>query len=288
MRPRGVPRTIAVARIVAALLALAPVAMSSPPAAVAAPISPKPGVVDGRVWHLRNSLSTGMTNLRFTYGRPGDFAVMGDWDGNGSATAGALRVAPDGVHFLWLLRNTNSAGPADITVMYGIADHRAVSVYDVPIVGDWDGNGTDTPGVVRVRPQEMTFLLRNSSTSGAAEISFRYGRSGFPVVGDWDGDGTDTPGVTVASLGEPGQKFWYLRNSNSAGPAEISLVYGNGADIVISDDWDGDGKDTPGVVRRSPTPPGTRWLLRNSTTSGVADVRFDYGTNSGAVVVVWR
>jgi hypothetical protein len=51
-------------------------------------------------------------------------------------------------------------------------------------VGDWDGNGTDTPGIRRGN----VFHLRNSNTSGVAQISFSHGSAGSPpVVGDWDG-----------------------------------------------------------------------------------------------------
>jgi hypothetical protein len=43
---------------------------------------------------------------------------------------------------LWELRNSNSAGPANITFNYG--PNGAI-----PVVGDWDGNRTTTVGIVR-------------------------------------------------------------------------------------------------------------------------------------------
>jgi len=52
------------------------------------------------------------------------------------------------------------------------------------VVGDWDGNGTDTIGVFR----NGVFYLRNSNTNGFADLAFTYGQPGdVPVVGDWNG-----------------------------------------------------------------------------------------------------
>jgi hypothetical protein len=36
---------------------------------------------------------------------------------------------------------------------------------DTAVTGDWDGTGTDTPGIVRSR----RFYLRNSNSSGPAD-----------------------------------------------------------------------------------------------------------------------
>ena len=55
---------------------------------------------------------------------------------------------------------------------------------DQPIVGDWDGDGTDTIGVCR----NAQFLLRNSNTVGFADIVFGLGIPGdMPIAGNWDG-----------------------------------------------------------------------------------------------------
>ena len=120
-----------------------------------------------------------------------------------------------------------------------------------------------------------TWYLRTSLTTGFGEIVFRYGRTGtFPLMGDWDGDGTKTPGIV------DGNK-WYLRNSNTTGFADVEFVYGVKGDHPIVGDWDGDGLDTPGVVRfRGGCGPfdcvliPAEWHLRNSNTTGVADLSF--------------
>ncbi len=82
-----------------------------------------------------------------------------------------------------LLRASNRAGPADVTVAFGRPG-------DLVLTGDWNGGGIDTPGVRRGN----VFYLRNSLTSGRAQISFTYGRAtDTPVAGAW-GIATGAPG----------------------------------------------------------------------------------------------
>ncbi len=126
-------------------------------------------------------------------------------------------------------------------------------------------------------PMTSRFYLRNSNSSGFADISFLYGNGGAgwtPIVGDWDGDGVKTIG-----LYDPMTSRFYLRNSNSSGFADISFLYGNGGAgwIPIVGDWDGDGVDTIGLY----DPVTSRFYLRNSNSSGFADISFLYG-NGGA------
>ncbi|MDQ3681090.1 MAG: hypothetical protein M3378_11245 [Actinomycetota bacterium] len=156
----------------------------------------------------------------------------------------------------WYLRNSNSTGSPDGVFRFG-------NPGDIPIVGDWNGDGLKTVGVVRGN----TWLLRNSNTTGDPDIVFQYGNPGdIPIVGDWNGDGIDTPGVVQ------GGNIWALRNSNTTGFADGVFQYGNPGDIPIVGDWNGDGLDTAGVVQ-----PGGVWALRNSNSTGYADGVFRYG-----------
>jgi hypothetical protein len=85
-------------------------------------------------------------------------------------------------------------------------------------VGDWDGNGRDSIGVVR---GGRSWYLRTSTSGGPADISITYGAEGdIPVVGDWDGNGRDSIGVVRGTA-------WYLRDSLSGGPAQRSFSYGS-------------------------------------------------------------
>ncbi|MGH9167442.1 MAG: twin-arginine translocation signal domain-containing protein [Acidimicrobiia bacterium] len=189
----------------------------------------------------------------------GGIPVVGDWDGDGVATAGVFH---DGT---WYLKNRNDSGPPELVFPYG-------NPGDIPVVGNWDGQGGDTVGVVRSNGH---WFLRNSNSPGVADLEFWYGNPGdLFVVGDWDGDGVDTPGA-IRSNGH-----WFLRNSNSPGFADLEFWYGNPGDRFVVGDWDGDGVDGPGVVRQS-----GHWFLRNTPTIGVADRDFWFG-NPGDIPVV--
>ena len=170
----------------------------------------------------------------------------------GTDTPGVVR---DGT---WLLRNSNTSGPADITIDgFGPGDGLYVA-------GDWDGDGIDTIGVV----VGNTFYLRNSLDSGDADIVVGYGRPGdTPVIGDWNGDGIDTIGVRRNNV-------FYLRNANTTGIADITLGYGKGSDTPVVGDWNGDGIDTFGIRR------GNSYYLRNSNSTGIADITYAYGAGT--------
>ena len=59
------------------------------------------------------------------------------------------------------------------------------------MVGDWNGDGIDTPGVVR----GTTWYLRNSNTTGVADVTFTYGNpDDLPLAGRWVA-GHDGPAV---------------------------------------------------------------------------------------------
>ncbi len=84
----------------------------------------------------------------------------------------------------------------------------------------------------------------------------------------------ETPGTPQGSwqpVGTYDQPNFLLRNSNTAGPADINFVYGQDGDVALSCDWDGDGIDTPAVFRDGV------FYLRNSNSPGPADRMVTFG-----------
>jgi hypothetical protein len=64
----------------------------------------------------------------------------------------------------------------------------------VPVVGDWDGDGRDSPGLYRTR--DGVFRLRDELGRELPPVVFGTpGGAELPVAGDWDGDGRDSVGV---------------------------------------------------------------------------------------------
>jgi hypothetical protein len=205
---------------------------------------------NGKIY-LKSTNATGFADAQIVYGIPGDLPVTGDWNGDGVDTIGVYRNGK------FYLRNANTTGTADIVFAFGQAG-------DLPIAGDWNNDGTDTIGVYR--SSIAKFFLRNTNDAGAADAAFILGNPGDkPIAGDWNADGVDTTGVFRPTNGKI-----YLSNVNAVsypGP----IVFGIPGDLPTAGDWDGDGVDTIGVYRNG------RFLLRNTNTTGVADLSFLLG-----------
>ena len=112
--------------------------------------------------------------------------------------------------------------------------------------------------------------------------TFFYGDPGdVPFTGDWDCDGDDTPGLYRFSDG-----FAYLRNSNTAGIADIRFFFGNPGDVPLAGDFDGDGCDTLSLYR----PGSAEFFIINELGSeskglGAAEFSFVFGDPGDTPVV---
>ncbi|MCW5853876.1 MAG: hypothetical protein KIT87_27660, partial [Anaerolineae bacterium] len=167
----------------------------------------------------------------------------------------------------WTLGASLSYGTPSTTFAYGA---RLGSSPVTPLLCDWDGNGSKTPGVF----VNGTWTIRNSNSAGAndAVISFGQARD-VPVCGDWDGNGTETVGVVRGTQ-------WLLRNSNTPGAPDITFTYGQLGDTFVVGDWNNDTRDTPGVYRYG------MWYLRNSNSAGAADIVFAFNPVGAGTPVV--
>lgn len=228
-------------------------------------------------WLLRNSNAGGSPDINFTYGVKNDHGGGFDWDGDGDDTVGIARPNFSTGQWQWLLRNTNSAGNPDINFQYG-------SIYtDVPVAGDWNGDNTDTVGVVRATKSGVwQWLLLNSNAAGTPDINVLYGSTAtdVPLPSDWDGDGDDSLGVARAHAAS-GLWQWLLRNDASPGNPEITPFFFGAfrTDLPLAGDWDGTGPDTVGVARLDRPSGQWKWFLRNTNDAGNADVTpFSYGS----------
>jgi DNA-binding beta-propeller fold protein YncE len=169
----------------------------------------------------------------------------------------------------FFLRNTNSAGAPDFSFALSWA-----AAGDIPVIGDWNGDGVDTVGFYR--PSTRQFLLNNLNASTTAPLhTITFGLTGdIPLIGDWDGDGIDGIGVF-----RPSNATFYLRNIASPGNPDLIVKFGAGTDKPIVGDWDADGRDSVGVWRPSN---GTFYLNNGLQTTGTApiDRSFVYGLST--------
>jgi hypothetical protein len=148
----------------------------------------------------------------------------------GSTTVGVYRATTGAFY----LKNSNAAGNADMSFIYGNPST------DKPLVGDWTGQGKNTVGVYRATTG--AFYLKNTNAAGNADMSFIYGdpKTDIPLVGDWTGQTNSTTGAPIDTVGiyRKTTGAFYLKNSNAAGNADMSFVYGNpSTDTPLVGDW---------------------------------------------------
>ena len=143
---------------------------------------------------------------------------------------------------------------------------------DYPFVGDWDCNGSETPGLYR--QSDGYVYLRNSNTQGNADIRFFFGNPGdIPLAGDFNGNGCDTVSIYRPSEGRVFIINELGANDGGLGAAELDYYFGNPGDKPFVGDFNRNGIETVGLHRE------TTGLVyfRNSHTQGNADNQFYFG-----------
>ncbi|MBS0557253.1 MAG: 6-bladed beta-propeller [Proteobacteria bacterium] len=163
------------------------------------------------------------------------------------------------------LRNTLSAGSPDITASVAGANGA-----DLPIVGDWNGDGIDTAGLYR--PSTATFYLWDRWTGldvAKPDYSFVFGAANsLPEAGDWNGDGRDGVGVF-----QPGTGTHLLKDDLIAGAAVYAVAFGASGDKPAAGDWNQDGAGSVAVYR----PVDGRFHATNRNISAVAPEELGQG-----------
>lgn len=121
-----------------------------------------------------------------------------------------------------------------VTIRFGRAD-------DFPLCGDWDGNGIDTPGVVRGN----VFHLAGSRRDGGAPVTtFAFGRADdHPLVGNWDIDHAEE--VALAR----GNTYVFASDNVAGGGRVTSYRFGRADDFPVVSSFGGTGSDTLALRR---------------------------------------
>ncbi len=148
------------------------------------------------------------------------------------------------------LRNSNTTGPADFSILFGDSS-------DLPVAGDWNGDGIATIGIYR--PSTGEFFLKDENTFGAPVVyNFTLGNPGdVPFAGDWDGDGKDSVGVY-----RPTNGVIFMKDTLSTGFADYAMLFGIAGDQPLAGDWNADGADSVGIYR------GDEFFLTDTTCNG--------------------
>ncbi len=192
-----------------------------------------------------------------------DVPITGDFDGDGRTDMGVYRPSTA----QWIVKLSSGGVLRDPKTnalpVFGVAN-----LYDIPIPGDYDGDGKTDLAVFR--PATSEWLVVKSSGGGividpATGLAPRFGGPDLmdiPIPADFDGDGR-----TDLAVFRPSTAQWLVKLS--AGGVLRDPVTGkvpqfggpNLMDVPIPGDYDGDGKADLAVFRVSTA----QWIVRLSS-----------------------
>ncbi len=191
-----------------------------------------------------------------TFGQTGDKPLtVADWDGDGKADPSVYRDSAVGSQSYFYYRGSLNNPSGNITyVPWG-------KTGDIPVRGDFDGDGKSDATIFR--PAEQRWYMRLSSTGALSADSWGIASDKF-VCADYDGDGKTDLAVFRSGI-------WYVKQSSNGLPAYYT--WGLATDTLVPADYDGDGKADAAVYRSGV------WYIRNSGTSALSVANFGLATD---------
>jgi hypothetical protein len=217
-------------------------------------------------------------------GIAGDIPIVGDWNGDGHSKIGIYRP----LNGLFIL-DTNGDGVLDTgDQVFSFAGAGNVAG-DIPVVGDWNGDGRSKVGLFR---QGFLWILDVNgngvldTANGDKVFAFGGVTGDVPIVGDWTGTGVSKPGLVRQGF------LWILDINDSyvtginPGQGQVVFPYGGyTGDVPLVGDWNGTGTSQVGVFRQ-----GFLWVLDAGGHRAIdaSDLVFAYGGLSGDKPVLGR
>jgi len=211
-------------------------------------------------------------------GVPGDIPISGDWNGDGYTKIGIYRPS-NGLFIL----DSNGDGQLDAgDAVFNL--HIGTQAGDIPVVGDWNGDGRSKVGYFR---QGFLWILDyngNGVYEPGVDKSYVYGgvAGDLPVVGDWTGTGTGKIGIYRQG------GLWILDANGNGTQDATDPVFGYGGiagDLPVVGDWTGTGTSNVGIFRQ-----GFLWILdaNGNRIEDAPDPVFSFGGVTGDVPVVGK
>ncbi|MBF0559753.1 MAG: putative Ig domain-containing protein, partial [Nitrospirae bacterium] len=186
-----------------------------------------------------------------SWGWSGATPVVGDWNADGKTNIGAYGSGTWLLDYpgtgTWAGCGTSSTDTTKDTCLSGFGWLST----DVPVVGDWNGDGRTKIGIYRNGawyldyPGTGAWVGCGAPADPTKDACYSWGWSGAtPVVGDWNGDGKSKIGVY-------GSGVWYLdypgtgtftscgAPSDTTKAACYSGFGWNSTDVPVVGDWSG-------------------------------------------------
>ncbi|MEM6468543.1 MAG: hypothetical protein AAF802_03165 [Planctomycetota bacterium] len=217
-------------------------------------LSDQPGDKSGQLQFETNDLD----NPTFSVTLAGNVEFVETFD-----TIGLYQQDPSIFH----LKEDFARGPTDHYFSFG-----PTSESWSPLIGDWDGDGTD--GIGLYQADLALFHLKNEFAGGTSDHHVGFGPAGnnwIPLAGDWNGDGIDTIGLYEPELG-----FFHLKDTFTSGDSDHYFRFGpngNAGWVPLAGDWNGDGIDTIGLYQ----PDISLFHLKDSFAEGASDHYLAFG-----------
>lgn len=205
------------------------------------------------VWYLdangNGALESAPPDFVGSLGQTGDIPIVGDWTGTGYKHIGIFHSDASTAYFLLDIDGDglfNPPGKTPVDVIVNLGQQN-----DVPVVGDWNGSGTDKVGIFRnglwVLDYNGNFKWDGTSNGDKAYFGGQPGDK--PVVGSWNGGPATLVGYYRDSVGT------FSLDTNGDGSFVGRSYIGQTGDTPVVGDWSGDGRTKTGIFRNG------LWLL---------------------------
>ncbi|WP_169977665.1 hypothetical protein [Tautonia rosea] len=207
------------------------------------------------------------------FGGAADRPVAGDFDGDGITDFAVFGFSPNDGNYRFAV--LLSGGPSD-RHPNGVIMRPIGSAGDVPVVGDFDGDGRDDLGVYGPSGNDgysrfQIVLSGGPSAEHPTGLIVRPfgGLDDLPAIGDYSGDGRADLAVAGFSPVEGFRRFAILPSEGTSGR---SVPFGGFDDQPVPLDAEGDGITDIAVYGFSPVEGFSRFAVLPSSGSGAFGV----------------